>query len=155
QRVPVHPRSGVVVLLQDQITPYTACGLAPVAKPQAVHGNWNPDSMGAAQRDFLARPELEQLQLARLRQLLDEILPANAFHARRLSDVRDLRSLADLRQLPLLAKHDLLADQYDHPPYGSALTYPLDHYSRLHQTSGTSGQPLRWLDTAASWSWML
>ena len=25
----------------------------------------------------------------------------------------------------------------------------------MHQTSGTSGQPLRWLDTPTSWEWML
>jgi phenylacetate-CoA ligase len=111
--------------------------------------------MASSGLNFLARPELEQLQLTRLRRLLDEILPQNAFHARRLGNVGELRSLADLRRLPLLTKQDLLADQRDHPPYGTALTYPLDHYCRLHQTSGTSGQPLRWLDTAASWSWML
>jgi phenylacetate-CoA ligase len=30
----------------------------------------------------------------------------------------------------------------------------LEHYVRLHQTSGSSGaQPLRWLDTAESWEW--
>lgn len=34
------------------------------------------------------------------------------------------------------------------------LTYPVDHYTRLHQTSGTTGQPLRWLDTAESWRWV-
>jgi phenylacetate-CoA ligase len=120
---------------------------------------WNPRSMGVSGRDCLSRPELEQLQFNRLRQLLDEILPHNAFHARRFAQAgiqpRDLRSLADLKRLPLVTKQDLVADQHDHPPYGSALTYPLDHYCRLHQTSGTSGQPLRWLDTPASWSWEL
>src|SRR5262249_16838586 len=35
------------------------------------------------------------------------------------------------------------------------LTYPLARYCRLHQTSGTSGRPLRWLDTAESWDWLL
>src|SRR5262249_31642212 len=46
-------------------------------------------------------------------------------------------------------------DQERHPPYGSVLTYPVSRYCRLHQTSGTSGRPLRWLDTPASWGWML
>ena len=32
-----------------------------------------------------------------------------------------------------------MADQAAHPPYGSNLTYPLDHYVRLHQTSGSGG----------------
>src|SRR5437762_12667429 len=47
-----------------------------------------------------------------------------------------------------------MADQREHSPYGTNLTFPLEHYVRLHQTSGTSGsQPLRWLDTAESWAW--
>ena len=41
------------------------------------------------------------------------------------------------------------------PPYGDLLTYPLDRYTRLHQTSGTRGAPLRWLDTPESWDRML
>ena len=28
-------------------------------------------------------------------------------------------------------------------------------YSRLHQTSGTTGEPMRWLDTPASWDWLM
>src|SRR5262245_9190928 len=106
--------------------------------------------MGASGRDFFTRPELERLQLARLRQMLETILPRNAFHARRFAEAgvtaRDVRSLGDLKRLPLLTKQDVLTDQQDHPTYGTILTYPLDHYCRLHQTSGTSGQPLRWLD---------
>jgi phenylacetate-CoA ligase len=43
-----------------------------------------------------------------------------------------------------------------HPPFGTNLTNPLEHYVRLHQTSGSSGdRPLRWLDTAESWEWWL
>ncbi|MDQ7028263.1 MAG: AMP-binding protein [Ardenticatenia bacterium] len=33
------------------------------------------------------------------------------------------------------------------------MTYPLSAYTRLHQTSGTTGKPMRWLDTEASWQW--
>ena len=29
----------------------------------------------------------------------------------------------------------------------------MDQYCRLHQTSGSGGRPLRWLDTAESWNW--
>lgn len=115
--------------------------------------------MDASGSDFLSRPELVRLQLARLRQLLDAVLPHNAFVARRFAEAgieaSDLHTLADLSRLPLLTKQHLMDDQHDHPPYGTALTYSLNHYSRLHQTSGTSGQPLRWLDTPESWSWAL
>ncbi|MGE3808937.1 MAG: phenylacetate--CoA ligase family protein, partial [Gemmataceae bacterium] len=51
---------------------------------------------------------------------------------------------------------ELAADQASAPPYGTNLTYPVEACTRLHQTSGTSsGQPLRWLDTAASWQNLL
>ncbi len=61
----------------------------------------------------------------------------------------------DWTQLPFTTKEELLADQAAHPPYGYLLTYPLEHYTRLHQTSGTRGAPLRWLDTPESWERML
>jgi len=60
----------------------------------------------------------------------------------------------DFERLSFTTKADLAADQAAEPPFGTNLTFPLDHYVRLHQTSGSSGQsPLRWLDTAESWEW--
>jgi phenylacetate-CoA ligase len=49
----------------------------------------------------------------------------------------------------------LIEDQLRHPPYGSNLTFSLECYRRCHQTSGTTGTPLRWLDTAESWQHLL
>ena len=37
------------------------------------------------------------------------------------------------------------------PPFGTNLTYPLDRYTQLWQTSGTTGPPLRVLDTGGPW----
>lgn len=59
----------------------------------------------------------------------------------------------ELRELPFTTKSELSEDQATHPPFGSNLTYPIDRYVRLHQTSGTTGRPLRFLDTAESWEW--
>src|SRR5262249_3849060 len=67
----------------------------------------------------------------------------------------ELRSPADLRLLPFTTKTELLADQEHDAPYGRILTYPLHRYSRMHQTSGSAGKPLRWLDTPESWNWCL
>ncbi len=53
--------------------------------------------------------------------------------------------------VPFTTKGELVADQAAHPPYGSHLTWSLEQYVRCHQTSGTTGAPLRWLDTAADW----
>jgi phenylacetate-CoA ligase len=98
-------------------------------------------------------------QLERLRALLGEIVPANPFYARKLTDAGIEASsnlgMDDLRRLPFTTKEELAADQAAHPPYGRNLTYPLIRYTRMHQTSGTAGTPLRWLDTPESWQWVL
>ena len=58
-----------------------------------------------------------------------------------------------LGELPFTRKRALLDDQAKHSPFGRNLTYPLADYVRMHQTSGTTGKPLRVLDTAAAWDW--
>ncbi len=115
--------------------------------------------MGNAEPERLARPDLLRLQNDRLAALIAALLPHNPFYARKFAAAglaaADLRSVADLARLPFTTKAELLADQAENPPFGTDLTYPLGRYSRFHQTSGTSGQPLRWLDTPASWAWAL
>jgi phenylacetate-CoA ligase len=97
--------------------------------------------------------ERRELQLDRLQTGLRDVLRTNAFWRARLTGVR---GWDDFERLPLTTKSELLADQAARPPFGTNLTYPLDRYVRLHQTSGSSGdQPLRWLDTAESWAWWL
>jgi phenylacetate-CoA ligase len=108
---------------------------------------------------FLDRPALAGLQGDRLRALLKEVLPHNRFYAGKFAAANlaptSIQTPADLTRLPYTTKAELLADQECHPPYGQVLTYPLARYHRLHQTSGTSGRPLRWLDTPESWSRLL
>ncbi len=61
-----------------------------------------------------------------------------------------------IAQVPFTTKDDLLADRVAHPPFGSMLTKPTNHYTRFCQTSGTStGQPMAWVDTSESWDGML
>ena len=97
-------------------------------------------------------------QLQRVHALAGVVLGANPFwtakwRAAGLATAADLRSGDDLRRLPLTTKRELIADQAAHPLFGTNLTYPLERYVRVHQTSGTTGAPLRWLDTQASWEW--
>jgi len=90
-------------------------------------------------------------QLRRLRGRVPELLHDNSFYRDRLHPIE---SWADFERLPFLTKAEIVADQEANPPFGSNLTYPLERYLRLHQTSGSSGtRPLRWLDTAESWEW--
>ena len=100
------------------------------------------------------RGSIEAHQIARLRVLL-AALPQNAFYRDKLP-AAGVDSLHDFSKLvPFTFKRDLTDDQLRYPPYGSNLTYPLERYTRLSQTSGTSGQPMRWLDTPENWEWML
>ncbi|MEY4385486.1 MAG: hypothetical protein RLY20_769 [Verrucomicrobiota bacterium] len=105
------------------------------------------------------RAELRASQLEQLRSLVTELFPANAFYTRKLEDVGvtfDVASLEDFSaRFPFTTKAELVADQLAHPPYGTNLTYPLASYTRFHQTSGTTGTPLRWLDTPESWDWLV
>jgi len=111
----------------------------------------------------LTRPEIEARQLELLNRLLSDLSCSNSFWQTRLSksgieasSIRSFSSLDELSQLPLTGKSDLVADQAASPPYGSNLTYDLTDFSRLHQTSGTTtGNPMRWLDTPASWQWFM
>jgi phenylacetate-CoA ligase len=90
-------------------------------------------------------------QLERLSAGIDSLLKSNRFYQTRLNRVS---TWDDFARLPLTTKDEITADQQANPPFGTNLTFPIDRYSRLHQTSGTSGtMPLRWLDTTDSWEW--
>jgi phenylacetate-CoA ligase len=108
--------------------------------------------------NFPKRLVIATNHMEQLRALLVAIIPANAFYARKFEAAGIGRKISSLGQfsaeVPFTLKRELVEDQHEHPPYGTNLTYPLDQYVRYHQTSGTSGAPLRWLDNAASWSWM-
>jgi len=107
---------------------------------------------------FPKRLALFTSQTNQLQALLGAILPANAFYSRKLETSgvrRRINNLAQFRDFPFTLKQELVADQRENPPYGTNLTYPLERYVRCHQTSGTAGAPLRWLDTTESWNWML
>ena len=97
-------------------------------------------------------------QWARFSSLARAILPGNAFIAGKwraagVQSADDLRSWSDFSRLPLIGKSELVDDQAAHPPFGTNLTFPMDRYVRVHQTSGTTGAPIRWLDTQQSWDW--
>jgi phenylacetate-CoA ligase len=106
-----------------------------------------------------SRTELERHQFARLATLLAEVLPRNRFWQSKFIAAglkpETIRAPHDLARLPFTTKAEILADQASQPPYGTNLTYDVSRYSRLHQTSGTTGTPLRWLDTPQSWEWVL
>ncbi|MGE5853744.1 MAG: phenylacetate--CoA ligase family protein, partial [Deltaproteobacteria bacterium] len=99
--------------------------------------------------------EREKLQSERLRSMLRAVLTTNKFYRDKYADagIDQIDSTAELGMLPFTTKSDLVQNQVDHPPFGCDLTYPLENYIRIHQTSGTTGKPMYWLDTKESWDW--
>ena len=92
--------------------------------------------------------ERRRAQWERLAATLPELRRTNPFYRARLPE-----RASSLGDLPFTTKTELSEDQAARPPFGTNLTYPLERYVRLHQTSGTTGRPLRLLDTAESWEW--
>jgi phenylacetate-CoA ligase len=118
-----------------------------------VEASYGPSRRQALVR--LDRQSLERRQLRRLNTLLDEILPANQLYARKLADCRiPLPNLYDLLQFPFTTKQEL-SGTGSNGRYAANLTYPLNHYTRFHRTSGTRGRPIIVVDTPHDWSWWI
>src|SRR2546429_2401141 len=101
----------------------------------------------------LDRDGLAALQRRKLAAMLEEVLKGNSFYRAKLGAVPFDPARDPISVFPFTTRAELEADQVSHPPYGSNLTYPLERYCRLHQTSGSSGRAMRWLDTRQSWDW--
>jgi phenylacetate-CoA ligase len=107
--------------------------------------------------ETMDRAGLRELQRHKLRLLLPHVARSR-FYAEKLSNAGIEPSnigLENLTSLPFTTKHELQQEQQAHPPFGRLLTYPRSRYRYLHQTSGTSGQPLRVLDTEEDWEWWM
>ncbi len=105
------------------------------------------------------RSAIVQRQAEAFNVLLRALVPDNRFYTAKFKANDSPAQISQLGELsarfPFTTKPELVADQAALPPYGSNLTCPLGHYTRCHQTSGTSGAPLRWLDTPESWENLL
>lgn len=88
----------------------------------------------------------------RVAELLELVMERNSFQRSRL-EALGLGAGSRLEDLPPLTKRELVADQERNPPFGTNLSFPVELYSHVHQTSGTTGRPLRVLDTADDWRW--
>ena len=104
------------------------------------------------------RDRLIAWQLEQFNRQLDAILPRNKFYAAKfeqagLSLNDRLKDLNELQNWPLTTKAELSQSCESHGGVSCHQTFDSQEYSRLHRTSGTHGQPLMILDTAADWQW--
>jgi len=107
--------------------------------------------------EAMPREQLRALQFEKLQKLLRQIFGLNRFYTKKWNDAGvtpdSIRSLSDFRKLPFTYKSELVRAQEEAPPFGINVTFPEAAYTRLHQTSGTTGAPLRVVDTPESWDW--
>ncbi len=114
---------------------------------------WNPKI------ETLSRGELERLQLAKLQRLCAWAQARSPWYQRAFTEAgvtaEDVRTLDDLRRLPLLTREQWMESQAAHPPFGELSTIGPEQAIRIHTTSGTSGRmPLRALDGRRDWAWV-
>ena len=103
------------------------------------------------------RDELALIQFQKLETMLKKVYTSNPFYQNKFNHLginpSEIKSIDDLHKLPFTIKREFEEDQEQHPPFGTNLTEPLKNYTQYHQTSGTTGKPLKFLDTKESWAW--
>lgn len=103
--------------------------------------------------EALSADEIVALQRRKFAAMLPVVRATNHFYQHKLPDRAFDPERDAMDRLPFTTRAELEDDQARHPVYGTNLTYPLEAYARFHQTSGSRGTPLRWLDTRESWQW--
>ena len=91
-------------------------------------------------RECMDRPQLEQLQLERLRNMLGNVYKNVPFYREKFQEkdieICDIRTMEDIKRLPFTVKQDL-RDNY---PFGM-FAVPMSEIVRIHASSGTTGKP--------------
>src|SRR5262249_24043767 len=102
---------------------------------------------------------MDHLRAERFQKMMSAVMETNPFYRSKLElagfTAGHCPGAAELGLLPFTTKQELTEDHQRHAPFGTNLTFPLSSYTRINQTSGTMGRPLKWLDTPGSWSWWL
>ena len=91
--------------------------------------------------ETMSRSEMEELQLARLRHMVDYCIEKVPFYKKKLTDAGitsgdQIKSLKDISKIPFTTK----ADIRDNYPDGF-LAVPMNEVARIHASSGTTGKP--------------
>lgn len=107
--------------------------------------------------ETVSTDEMAMLQFKKLETLLKKVYASNQFYKEKFKQhgisPQDIRFTDNLHKLPFTTKREFEEDQEKHPLFGTNLTEPLENYVQYHQTSGTTGKPLKFLDTKESWEW--
>ena len=112
---------------------------------------WNP------LLETLPREKLVEIELKNFRKYLRYAKAHSAFYIKRFKDVEteDIKTLQDIKGLPLTEKEDLRIAQASEDPtiYGHILGVDPRDVTTFRQTSGTTGKPVYVPESAESWQW--
>ena len=93
-----------------------------------------------SKEETLSRKEIEDIQLARLKETVARVYEKVPYYRQKMIDVgvkpSDIKTLKDLRLLPFVTKQDM-RDTY---PFG-LFAVPKEELLRIHASSGTTGKP--------------
>jgi phenylacetate-CoA ligase len=108
------------------------------------------------QIETASKVELRKEQLKKLKAIVRHAWEHSRFYRRRFEEANitpdKIRSVEDISKLPFITKEDLKRSQEAHPPWGDILAVKPEECQRVHLTSGTTGKPLKIMDTAEDWS---
>jgi phenylacetate-CoA ligase len=114
--------------------------------PKFADGRW--DAVETASRDRLV-----ELQAKRLRWQVKRCFASSSLYRRKLeaagAEPGDIRSPDDVIRLPVVTKEELRDDQAASPPFGSIAVAPESDWREVHPSTGTTGQPVNTIWTAA------
>jgi len=112
---------------------------------------WNPFL------ETLPLDMLQELQFRRFKNIFKHAYDNSPFYRKRYQEasitIDAIKTLDDIRLIPLTAKDDFrdAQDGKEPFPYGEALAVPIEEVTSYHQTTGTTGKPVRFADTWSDW----
>lgn len=119
---------------------------------QAHHGDyWN------VYTETLPREKIQRLQVKKFRSILHYAKEHSVFYRKLYRDIDpdSIKTLEDIRRLPLVEKSDLRAAQEGKEPFpfGELLGVEPQEVSTFRQTTGTTGKPVYVPESYESWQW--
>ncbi|MGB9804600.1 phenylacetate--CoA ligase family protein [Desulfofundulus sp.] len=96
--------------------------------------------------ETMSRKELAELQFERLKWQVNRCYQNSPFYQEKWQkagfEPRHLRTLADIRNIPVVTKNELRDEQTQYPPFGRFTMAPQSLWRELHPSSGTTGNPV-------------
>ena len=102
---------------------------------------WRPEL------ETLPREEFEKRQLRLFRKQMKYVTDNSPFYHRKFKEAGvtpgDIKRPEDVRNVPFTTKGELMQSQEEHPIFGDFPCIPAEAATRVFQTSGTTGTPLK------------